>query len=99
MSKTGELDWGGSKEVISGLMSIGTGILKVFERPKYVTDSCDGLGRAQGGHIWTQYNWHWNLGSLVEARMCRRLVYWILEGPRRSGIELIRLTLASAKIR
>ena len=53
MPQTGELDWGGFQEVRSGLMSIGTGILKVFERPKGVTDWCDGLGRASGGQIWT----------------------------------------------
>ena len=64
MSKTGELDRGESQEVRSGIISTGTGILKVFERPE--------------GQIWTLYDLHCNPENLREARTCRRPVYWIV---------------------
>ena len=76
---------------------IGTAILKVCERPDGVTDRSDGLGKAPESQIWTYVDLHCNPGSPRENRMCRRPVYWIREGPRRSDIDLIRLELQSWK--
>ena len=49
MMQLGNLIGGGSKEVKTGLNSIGTKILEVCERPERVADQCFGSGRVQEG--------------------------------------------------
>ena len=75
MSQTGVLDCVGPQEVRSGLHVICTAILEVRERQECVADQYIRLARVPGGQIWTKYDLHCNLGSLREARTCRRPVY------------------------
>ena len=75
VSLTGALDLGGSQEIETGLYSIDTEILEVFEKPKRVTDRYFVFLTVKGGQIWTLYDCHQNPGSLRVTITGRRQIF------------------------